>query len=100
MDQILAEETVDGGSDETVPWTLTDHLNTVRDVTQYDPDDDMTRVVNDPICDVSARVLSCLYEPVMNHWGNQRNTAHHNLPRVLAVIDGDLHFRRRARRAR
>jgi hypothetical protein len=32
VDQILAEENVDNGTDETVQWTLTDHLKTVRDI--------------------------------------------------------------------
>jgi len=57
-DQILAEEAVDNGSDETVQWTLTDHVNTVRDIAKYDPDDDMTTVVNHLIYDAFGRVTS------------------------------------------
>lgn len=37
MDQILAEENVDNGADETVQWTLTDHLNSVPDIASFDP---------------------------------------------------------------
>ncbi|WP_347245726.1 hypothetical protein [Thermogutta sp.] len=37
VDQILAEENVDNGADETVQWTLTDHLSTVRDIAKFDP---------------------------------------------------------------
>ena len=44
--EILAEENGDNGSDETVQWTLTDHLNTVRDIAKYDSGSDMTTVVN------------------------------------------------------
>ncbi len=46
VDQILAEETVDGGTADLVQWTLTDHLNTVRDIAKYDPQTDSTTVVN------------------------------------------------------
>jgi len=58
VDQILAEEAVDGGADETVQWTLTDHLNTVRDIAKYDPGSDMTTVVNHLIYDAFGRVTS------------------------------------------
>jgi RHS repeat-associated protein len=58
VDQILAEETVDGGTADLVQWTLTDHLNTVRDIAKYDPDDDMTTVVNHLIYDAFGRVTS------------------------------------------
>ena len=37
VDQILAEEEVDGGTADLVAWTLTDHLSTVRDIAKYDP---------------------------------------------------------------
>ncbi len=46
VDQILAEEAVDGGGAENVLWTLTDHLNTVRDLAQYNPGTDSTTVLN------------------------------------------------------
>ncbi len=58
MDQILAEENVDNGADETVQWTLTDHLNTVRDIAKYDPGSDMTTVVNHLIYDAFGKVTS------------------------------------------
>jgi len=37
VDQILAEEEVDGRTADLVAWTLTDDLNTVRDTAKYDP---------------------------------------------------------------
>ncbi|GIX02455.1 MAG: hypothetical protein KatS3mg112_1392 [Thermogutta sp.] len=58
VDQILAEENVDNGTDETVQWTLTDHLNTVRDIAKYDSGSDMTTVVNHLIYDAFGRVTS------------------------------------------
>jgi|GEM_PF-2755729 RHS repeat-associated protein len=58
VDQILAEENVDNGADETVQWTLTDHLNTVRDIAKYDPGSDMTTVVNHLIYDAFGRATS------------------------------------------
>ena len=58
VDQILAEEAVDGGTADLVPWTLTDHLNTVRDIAKYDPGSDMTTVVNHLIYDAFGRVTA------------------------------------------
>jgi len=57
-DQILAEEAVDNGTDETVQWTLMHHVNTVRDIAKYDPDDDMATVVDHFIYDAFGRVTS------------------------------------------
>jgi hypothetical protein len=37
VDQILADEAVDGGTADLVQWTLTDHLNTVRDIASIEP---------------------------------------------------------------
>jgi RHS repeat-associated protein len=45
VDQILADETVDTGSATDMAWTLTDHLNTVRDLVAYDPATDTTTVI-------------------------------------------------------
>ena len=56
MDQILAEEAVDNGADETVQWTLTHHLHTVPDIAKYDPGEDMTTVVNHLIYDAFSGV--------------------------------------------
>ena len=45
VDEILADEAVNSGADQTpgtaddVLWTLTDHLNTVRDLAEFDGDD-------------------------------------------------------------
>jgi len=58
VDQILAEEAVNGGADETVQWTLTDHLNTVRDIAKYDSQTDTTTVVNHLVYDAFGRVTS------------------------------------------
>ncbi len=58
MDQILAEETVDGGTADLVQWTLTDHLNTVRDNAKYDPATDATTVVNHIVYDAFGNVTS------------------------------------------
>ena len=58
VDQILAEENVDNGSDETVQWTLTDHLNTVRDIAKYSSGSDMTTVVHHHIYDAFGKVTA------------------------------------------
>ncbi|MBC7350771.1 MAG: RHS repeat-associated core domain-containing protein [Thermogutta sp.] len=58
VDQILAEEAVDGGTADLVQWTLTDHLNTVRDIAKYDPGSNMTTVVNHLIYDAFGKVTS------------------------------------------
>ena len=44
-------QSVDGGTDDLVQWTLTDHLNTVRDIAKYDLGTDMTTVVNHLVYD-------------------------------------------------
>uniref|UniRef100_UPI00322016E9 RHS repeat-associated core domain-containing protein n=1 Tax=Thermogutta sp. TaxID=1962930 RepID=UPI00322016E9 len=53
-----AKEAVDGGTPDLVQWTLTDHLNTVRDIAKYNPGSDMTTVVNHLIYDAFGRVTS------------------------------------------
>ena len=58
VDQILAEEEVDGGTDDMVQWALTDHLNTVRDIAKYDPGTDTTSVVNHLAYDAFGNVTS------------------------------------------
>jgi RHS repeat-associated protein len=58
VDQILAEEDVDGGTPELVKWTLTDHLNTVRDIARYDSQTDTTTVVNHLVYDAYGNVTS------------------------------------------
>jgi len=58
VDQILAEEAVNGGADETVQWTLTDHLNTVRDIAKYNSQTDTTTVVNHLIYDAFGKLTS------------------------------------------
>ncbi len=56
--EILAEENGDNGSDETVQWTLTDHLNTVRDIAKYSSGSDMTTVVHHLIYDAFGKVTA------------------------------------------
>lgn len=58
VDQILAEEAVDGGGAENVLWTLTDHLNTVRDLAQYNPGTDTTTVLNHLVYSAFGEVTS------------------------------------------
>ncbi|GAB6184548.1 RHS repeat domain-containing protein [Thermopirellula anaerolimosa] len=58
MDQILAEEEVDGGTPDLVAWTLADHLNTVRDIAKYDPQTDTTTVVNHLVYDAFGNITS------------------------------------------
>jgi hypothetical protein len=55
---ILAGEDVDNGSDKTVQRTLTDHLNTVRDIARYDSQTDTTAVVNHLIYDAFGNVTA------------------------------------------
>ncbi|GIX01682.1 MAG: hypothetical protein KatS3mg112_0619 [Thermogutta sp.] len=54
----MAEEAVDGGTADLVQWTLTDHLNTVRDIARFDPQTGATTVVNHLIYDAFGRVTS------------------------------------------
>jgi RHS repeat-associated protein len=58
VDQILAEEDVDGGTPELVKWTLTDHFNTVRDIARYDSETQSTTVVNHLVYDAYGNVTS------------------------------------------
>ncbi|GAB6188118.1 RHS repeat-associated core domain-containing protein [Thermopirellula anaerolimosa] len=58
VDQILAEENVDNGANETVQWTLTDHLNTVRDIAKYNSQTGVTTVVNHLVYDAFGNVTS------------------------------------------
>ncbi len=47
-----------GGTADLVQWTLTDHLNTVRDIAKYDPQTDTTTVVNHLVYDAFGNVTS------------------------------------------
>jgi len=58
VDQVLGEEAVNGGADETVQWTLTDHLNTVRNMAKYNSQTDTTTVVNHLVYDAFGKVTS------------------------------------------
>ena len=65
VDQILAEETVDGGTDDLIQWALADYLNTTRDIAKYDPGTDMTTVVNPLVYDTFGRHLSRRRKPAV-----------------------------------
>jgi RHS repeat-associated protein len=60
VDQILADENVDDGGPEDVLWTLTDHLNTVRDLAVYTlgefPGTGTTAVVTHRVFDAFGRM--------------------------------------------
>jgi len=58
QNQIEAEEAVKGGADEMVQWTLTDHLNTVRDIAKYNSQTDTTTVVNHLVYDAFGKLRS------------------------------------------
>ena len=58
VDQILADEQVQPDGSSEVLWTLTDHLNTVRDLADYDPVTDVTTVVNHIVYDAFGWVTA------------------------------------------
>ena len=58
VDQLLAEETVDDGGSEDVLWALTDHLNSVRDLAQYDAGTDTTTIARHLVYDAFGNVTS------------------------------------------
>gem|GEM_PF-6106293 len=49
---------VDGGTPELVKWTLTDHLNTMREISRYDSQTQSTAVLNHPVYDAYGNVTS------------------------------------------
>jgi len=54
----LSRSPFDGGTADLVQWTLTGHLNTVRDIAQFDPQTGATTVVNHLVYDAFAKVTS------------------------------------------
>ncbi len=58
VDAIVADETVDGGTADDVAWTLTDHLNSVRDLVVYDPVTQIVSVVKHVVYDAYGNVTS------------------------------------------
>jgi RHS repeat-associated protein len=54
----LSRSRFDGGTADLVQRTLTDHLNTVRDIAKYDSQTDTTTVVNHLVYDAFGRVTS------------------------------------------
>ena len=58
VDAIVADETVDDGTADDVAWTLTDHLNSVRDLVVYDPVTQTVSVVKHVVYDAYGNVTS------------------------------------------
>jgi len=56
VDQILADEQLEPDGTTTVLWTLTDHLNTVRDLALHDPATGATTIVNHLVYDAFGRI--------------------------------------------
>ncbi|MGI6417850.1 MAG: RHS repeat domain-containing protein [Thermoguttaceae bacterium] len=58
VDQILADEQVQFDGSSAVLWTLTDHLNTVRDLAVQDAETGVTTIANHIVYDAFGRVTS------------------------------------------
>ena len=58
VDQILADEQVAADGTSEVLWTLTDHLNTVRDLAVFDAETGVTTIANHIVYDAFGRVTS------------------------------------------
>ncbi len=58
VDQLLADETVDDGSEDDVAYVLADHLNSVRDLVVYDPITGTVSVVKHVMFDAFGNVTS------------------------------------------
>ena len=58
VDQILADEQVAADGTSEVLWTLTDHLNTVRDLAVFDAESGVTTIANHIVYDAFGRVTS------------------------------------------
>ena len=56
VDQILADEQLEPDGGTTVLWTLTDHLNTVRDLAVHDPATGATTIVNHLVYDAFGQI--------------------------------------------
>jgi RHS repeat-associated protein len=57
-DQILADEVIDDGTADDVAWALTDHLNSVRDLVEYNPGMDTASVIKHVTYDAFGNVTS------------------------------------------
>jgi len=55
---VLGEKKLDIPAANLVQWVLTDHLNTVRDIAQFDPETGATIVVNHLVYDAFGRVTA------------------------------------------
>jgi RHS repeat-associated protein len=58
VDQIPADEAVDDGTPDDVAWALTDHLNSVRDLVEYNPGSDTTSVIKHVTYDAFGNLTS------------------------------------------
>ena len=58
VDQILADEQLSADGMSEVVWTLTDHLNTVRDLAVFDAESGATTIANHIVYDAFGRVTS------------------------------------------
>jgi RHS repeat-associated protein len=58
VDQILADEAVDDGTADDVAWTLTDHLNSVRDLVECDRGSDTASVIKHVTYDAFGNLTS------------------------------------------
>ncbi|MFW6169328.1 MAG: RHS repeat-associated core domain-containing protein [Planctomycetota bacterium] len=67
VDQVLADEQLGGeGEIDRVLWPLTDHLGTVRDLAQFDPETNATSVVNHLTYDAFGGIVEET-EPAIDH---------------------------------
>ena len=69
VDQILADEQVQFDGSSAVLWTLTDHLNTVRDLAVLDADTGVTTIANHLVYDAFGRLTSQTDPTVMTLFG-------------------------------
>ncbi len=58
VDELLADEVVDDGTEDDNRWTLTDHLNSVRDLVVYNPVTGTVSVVKNVAYDAFGNVTS------------------------------------------
>ena len=58
VDQLLADETVDDGTEDDAAWALTDHLNSVRDLVVYNPATQTVSVTKHVTYDAFGNVTS------------------------------------------
>ena len=69
VDQVLADEQLQFDGSSAVLWTLTDHLNTVRDLAVRDAETGVTTIANHVVYDAFGRVTSQTDPGVMTLFG-------------------------------